>query len=120
MHGFCKKRQTVELEQSITSNLYDINHKDFANWTPLVSLIIKLLLLQGFTFFYFQHEAVDNDFLEGVEILLKHGVVCDVPGMDYTTALHKACSKQNEEMIILLLNYGARTDAVDCLGARPL
>lgn len=37
LHSFCKKRQPAELEQAVTSNLYDINHKDFANWTPLVS-----------------------------------------------------------------------------------
>lgn len=38
LHGFCKKHHSTELEESIKSNLYDINHKDYANWTPLVSL----------------------------------------------------------------------------------
>lgn len=55
-----------------------------------------------------------------MEILLKNGAVVDVPGMDYTTPLHKACMKQNVEIIKLLLDYGARIDCSDCLGAQPL
>lgn len=55
-----------------------------------------------------------------MEILLKYGAVCDTPGMDYITPLHKACAKENEKMIKLLLDYGASTDSIDCLGAKPL
>lgn len=40
--------------------------------------------------------------------------------MDYATALHKACVKQNEQIIMLLLDYGARIDAVDYLKQQPL
>lgn len=58
--------------------------------------------------------------MEGVEILLKNGAVCDVPGMDYITPLHKACLNQNENIIKLLIAYGANVNITDSMGMRPL
>ena len=63
-----------------------------------------------------QHEAVQQNHLECVELLLKNGALVDVPGSLYTTPLHKAVSLGFYQIVDVLLRYGANKEIIDFNG----
>lgn len=67
-----------------------------------------------------QHEAIENNSVDCVRILLEAGALPSIPGLEYTTPLHKAVITGNTEVIQLLLQYGADKDTLDYWGRKPV
>ncbi|PSN40842.1 hypothetical protein C0J52_19556 [Blattella germanica] len=74
------------------------------------TLILRIVLLL---------EAVNNGFIDIVELLLKYGAMVSVPGYENITPLHEAVSNGRLEIIKLLMKYGANTEARNRIGVSP-
>lgn len=65
-------------------------------------------------------EAAARNDIEEVKKLLNNGVSPDACNEDGLTALHQCCIDNNEEMLLLLLNYNADVNAEDSEKWTPL
>lgn len=70
--------------------------------------------------FDFKHEAIESQCKEIVELLIRQGALLDIPGGEYTTPLHKAATLENEDIVKLLLRYGAGKENIDYFGKKPI
>lgn len=55
-----------------------------------------------------------------MKILLEAGALPSIPGLEYTTPLHKAVINESTEQTQLLLEYGADKESVDFWGKKPM
>lgn len=69
---------------------------------------------------FVQAEAVSQNNLPLVTILLEHGAWVDTPCLSNTTPLLEAVYKKNQNIIKILLKYGADMNLRNDIGHTPL
>lgn len=55
-----------------------------------------------------------------MKLLLEAGALPSIPGLEYTTPLHKAVITGNAEVVQLLLKYGADRETLDYWDRKPM
>lgn len=58
-----------------------------------------------------QHEAVNHGNAAVAEVLLQHGAMVNMPGLDNETPLHDAVANNRLDCVRLLMAYGASSTA---------
>ena len=58
-----------------------------------------------------QHEAVNHGYAAVAEVLLQHGAMVNMPGLDNETPLHDAAANNRLDCVRLLTAYGASSIA---------
>ncbi|KAL8248039.1 hypothetical protein R6Q59_009255 [Mikania micrantha] len=109
----------------------DANKRDFEGNVPLWSAIvgrneavIKLLVDNGATLTSgdvgeFASYAVEQNNIEMLKDIIKHGGDVTVRNNIGTTALHKAISEEKTKVVEFLINHGANIDVPDVHGWTP-
>ncbi|XP_058277392.1 BRCA1-associated RING domain protein 1 isoform X2 [Hirundo rustica] len=100
LHIASIKGDLAAVEQ-LLKNGADPNVKDNAGWTPL-------------------HEACNHGHREVAELLLRHRALVNTTGYQNDSPLHDAARNGHVAVVRLLLLHGARRDAVNIFGLRPV
>jgi ankyrin repeat protein len=66
------------------------------------------------------HYAAKSDFIDMVNLLMKHGALVDAPDHNGTTPLHLACQQGKQAAVLLLIHNGADINAMDSDCNTPL